>query len=95
VFPLTIPTKGQELELPPELLITVAVFSLPKGDFDTMVKKEKLPKPRLTELIARHLLDILSKREEAYETTIEVRLCDAFFIFSLSIWPLTLEVEGR
>jgi hypothetical protein len=75
VFALTMPTEEQEeLELPPELLVSIALFSSSKEEFKTMVKKEKLPKPRLVEPVVHRLLEILERREAAYTTTIEVCL---------------------
>jgi hypothetical protein len=73
VFQLTMPPTGeQELELPPELLVSIALFSSSQEEFKNMVKKEKLPKPRLEGPVAHHLLEILERRGAAYGTTAEV-----------------------
>ncbi|KAI7887800.1 uncharacterized protein EV154DRAFT_605310 [Mucor mucedo] len=59
-------------EIPPELIVSVHVLLSSADEFETMVEKQKLPKPKLTASVKKVIEHILHKRlEERYPTTMQ------------------------
>ncbi|KAG2201074.1 hypothetical protein INT47_010826 [Mucor saturninus] len=59
-------------EIPPELIVSVHVLLSSADEFETMVEKQKLPKPKLTASVKKVIEHILRKRlEERYPTTMQ------------------------
>ncbi|RUP24850.1 SET domain-containing protein [Jimgerdemannia flammicorona] len=57
--------------IPPELIVTAKILSMPPAEFASMQETQRLPKPKMTPEICTMLLEVLEYRLSLYRTSLE------------------------
>lgn len=58
-------------EIPPELIVCARALSIPGNEFERLVEKEELPKPKLDARTRDLLVEVLVRRRAEFRTSIE------------------------